>query len=275
MPCAIPRPDMQARYTVIMPDPDCRVPPRSEETWPSRRTRRCLLALGAAFLVPHVAMGQGRETLTASEVIRRRRPPRELRAALNHGLPEEANSDGDTAIHLAAAAENADYLDVLLEYGMSKNMPNSVTGRMPIVSAMMAERVAQFERLIEVGADVGRADRTGNTPLHVAGQINEARFALRLLEAGAPADAVNDQGRTFQAYMFMTPDRLLSRSERRARGRLIEYLRRQGHALETDRGLPLHLPHGHVHGARGPAGSTAKQRPLRLACAPHDRGSAS
>lgn len=180
------------------------------------------------------ALGQDRTVLTASEVIRRRGSLRALRAVLRRGAPQETASDGDTAIHLAAEADNPRYLDVLLASGMSPNTPNAITGRMPIVSAMMAERASQFERLLEVGADVGRADRTGNTPLHTAGQINDASFALRLLEAGAPVDALNDQGLTFQAYMFMTPDRLLSRSERRARSRLVEYLRRQGHALETD-----------------------------------------
>lgn len=197
-------------------------------------TRRGLLAVVISLLAPEVAIGQDDRGLTASEVIRRRRPPRELRAALGRGRPGETNIDGDTAIHLAAAAENPDYLDILLEYGMSKNTPNSVTGQTPLVSAMMAERVAQFERLLEVGADPGRADRTGNTPLHVAGQINDARFALRLLEAGAPPDARNDQGRTFRTYIYMTPDRLLSRRARRERALLTEYLRRQGHALTDE-----------------------------------------
>lgn len=191
-------------------------------------TRRAVLGVLAGLLVPSLALGEEPAALTASAVIRRRQPVRALRDALRRGWPEEADEDGETAVHLAAAAENPAYLNVLLASGLSPNTPNRLTGRAPIVSAMIAERIAQFERLIEAGADVGHADRTGNTPLHVAGQINDARFARRLLEAGAPADALNDQGQTFRTYMFMTPDRLISRGERRERARLRAYLRREG-----------------------------------------------
>lgn len=202
---------------------------------PPRRTRRWAVALLAALASAQAAWGREDRRLTASEVIAKGWPPRELLRALRRGWPDETNADGDTAIHLAAAASNPIYLEILLAYGVSQNTPNSLTGRPPLVSAMMAERSVQFERLLAAGADPGRPDRTGNTPLHVAAQINDAGLALKLLEAGAPPDARNDQGRTFQAYMDITPERRLSKRERRARERLNDYLQRQGLSLRADR----------------------------------------
>jgi hypothetical protein len=200
-----------------------------------RRTRRGTLALLAVLASAQTAWGREDRRLTASEVIAKGWPPRELLRALRRGWPDETNADGDTAIHLAAAASNPVYLEILLTYGLSQNTPNSLTGRTPLVSAMMAERSVQFERLLAAGADPGRPDRTGNTPLHVAAQINDAGLALKLLEAGASPSARNAQGRTFQAYMDITPERRLSKRERRARERLNDYLRRQGLSPGADR----------------------------------------
>lgn len=202
---------------------------------PAGRTRRRVLVLLAALASAQTAWGREDKRLTASEVIVKGWPPRELVRALRRGWPDETNADGDTAIHLAAVASNPAYLEILLTYGMSPNTPNSLTGRTPLVSAMMAERSVQFERLLAAGADPGRPDRTGNTPLHVAAQINDAGLALKLLEAGAPPGARNAQGRTFQAYMDITPERRLSKRERRARERLNDYLRRQGSSPRADR----------------------------------------
>ncbi len=201
---------------------------------PPRRTRRGALALLAVLASAQTVWGREDRRLTASEVIVKGWPPRELVRALHRGWPDETNTDGDTAIHLAAAASNPAYLEILLTYGMSPNTPNSLTGRTPLVSAMMAERSVQFERLLAAGADPGGSDRTGNTPLHVAAQINDAGLALKLLEAGAPPRARNAQGRTFQAYMDITPVRLLSKREHRARARLNDYLQRQGLSPRAD-----------------------------------------
>lgn len=131
----------------------------------------------------------------------------------------DANAEGDTLVHLAAADRNPGFLDALLRRGVDPNTPNAVTARTPLMSALMAEREPQIERLLAAGVDLSRTDRTGNTALHVAAQINDPGKVLRLLKAGAPADALNAQRQTFRRYLYMTPVALL---DRRAAGDLAQ-----------------------------------------------------
>lgn len=160
-------------------------------------------------------------------------PPNRVRAMLDAGgdplLPDR---DGDTAVHYAAMARNPAYLAIFLARGLSPDARNCRSGRTPLMSAMLAERGRQFASLLAAGASVALADATGNTPLHVAAQINEPRYVLALLQAGAPADARNAQDQTFQHYLFMTPDRLLNAETLRARRAVAAWLRGRGIARE-------------------------------------------
>ena len=156
-----------------------------------------------------------------------------VKRLLESGLdPTGTDADGDTVVHLAAADDDPGYLDVLIRYGVDPDTPNALTSRTPLMSAILAERDPQIERLIAAGADLSLADRTGNTALHVAAQINDPAKVLRLLEAGAPVGLRNAQGRTFQAYLFLTPSRLLSRDAAHARARVVDWLSSRG-ALES------------------------------------------
>lgn len=123
--------------------------------------------------------------------------------------PGQPGLDGDTVVHLAAAADDPAYLSALLARGAKPDIPNDRSGRTPLMAAMMAERDRQFDMLMKAGADPGRADAMGNTPLHVAAQINEPRHVLALLEAGAPPAARNRQGETFQRYLNMADPKQL------------------------------------------------------------------
>lgn len=148
--------------------------------------------------------------------------------------PLAPDRDGDTAIHVAATMRNAACLERLLVRGLSPDAHNHINGRIPIMSAMLAERDRQFAILLAAGANLALADRTGNTPLHVAAQINAPGHVLALLKAGAPADARNAQGQSFQRYLFMTPDHLLNEETRRSRRAVAVWLQQNGIALETD-----------------------------------------
>ena len=112
---------------------------------------------------------------------------------------------------------------------------NAVTGAGPLRSALMGERAEQFHALLAAGADPDRADRMGNTPLHVAGQINEPARALELLEAGADPMARNAQGVTFQRYLFMTRAALLNAETRSQREAVEAWLKAHGIAIEDAR----------------------------------------
>jgi uncharacterized protein len=82
------------------------------------------------------------------------------------------------------------------------------------------------------GADPGRGDRMGNTPLHVAAKINATDRVLDLLEAGADPAARNRQGVTFQRYLDTTPIDVLSENARRGRERIAAWLREHQVAVE-------------------------------------------
>jgi hypothetical protein len=147
--------------------------------------------------------------------------------------PLAPDGAGDTAVHYAASARDPAYLKLLLARGLSPDAPNAITGRTPLMSAMISERDAQVAMLLAAGASVSKADAMGNTPLHVAAQINEPKHVLTFLEANAPADARNAQGQTFQRYLFMTPGHLLNEETLRSRQAVASWLRRHDIALET------------------------------------------
>lgn len=144
-----------------------------------------------------------------------------------------AGLDGDTALHSAAMADDPRMLARLLRHLPGPpDLPNAETGRTPLFAAILAGRQRQIALLLAAGADPGWPDRMGNTPLHLAAQINDAALALQLLQAGAPAGARNRQGRTFRSYLALTPDRLLNRRARTERQALADWLAARGQSLD-------------------------------------------
>jgi ankyrin repeat protein len=163
-----------------------------------------------------------------------------LTALLDAGAdPAQADDQGKTVVHFAAMANDSTYLEILLGKGADPNTPNGVTRETPIVSALMGEREVQFTMLLQAGADPGRADRMGNTPVHEAAKINEPWRILTLLEVGAPPGARNRQGATFQRYLFMTPDNVISDETRRGRAAVVDWLRRHNLPVEAPEGTSL------------------------------------
>lgn len=159
-----------------------------------------------------------------------------LKALLDAGAdPKQPGVDGDTVVHMAAAANDASYLTELLARRVDANVRNPESGAGPLRSALMGEREAQFRALLAAGADPNLADRVGNTPLHIAGQINDPERALDLLQAGADANARNAQGQTFQRYLFMTRASLLNAPTRKQREAVEAWLSAHGIALEGAR----------------------------------------
>ncbi|QCW28428.1 hypothetical protein FE772_25025 [Lysobacter enzymogenes] len=155
------------------------------------------------------------------------------RAAGRRRRSARGADDGATVLQLAAMADDPQYLRALLDAKVDPNLTNTVTGAGALASALMAERAGNFAALLAAGADPGRADCMGNTPLHVAAKINEFGHALTLLRAGADPGARNAQGVTFQRYMFMSPDRLLNARTRSEREAAIAWLRERGVAVEN------------------------------------------
>jgi hypothetical protein len=156
-----------------------------------------------------------------------------LAAGADAGVPD---SSGATVLHYAALANDPDYLEVLLRHRADPNAPNGVTGGTPLMSALMGNREVQFRALLDAGAKPDLADRFGNTSLHVAAQINAFQRVLDLLQAGADPITRNQQGRTFQRYLYMTPEKILSEDGRRGREAIAAWLRDHGVASEDTAG---------------------------------------
>ena len=145
--------------------------------------------------------------------------------------------DGDTLMHRAAAAEDPMFLDALLARGQDPDVSNTVSRRTPLMSAILAERDPQIYRLLSAHVDLTRADRTGNTALHIAAQINDPARVLRLLEAGASPGQINAQGKTFQAYLFLARHNVLDETTAADLDRVVAWLASRGLLLseEVDR----------------------------------------
>jgi len=199
-------------------------------------SRRTLVAGAIAlFLHPVTALAGKAGESPLSQSIRSGQSLSRFKELLESGAdPLRPDADGDTAVHYAAGAHDAGYLRILLAHGVNPDTPNRITGKTPLVSAMMYERDRQFDMLLAAGSNPGRADRMGNTPLHVAAQINDPQRVLALLEAGAPPLALNRQGQTFQRYLFMTRESLLNAGARDARQAVIAWLQRHRIRVEVN-----------------------------------------
>ncbi|BEO48482.1 ankyrin repeat domain-containing protein [Serratia marcescens] len=135
--------------------------------------------------------------------------PASVQALLDLGAdPSVAGLDGNSALHTAAILQDVQYLRLLLAEGAQVNVRNAVTGATPLAAAVLAGREEQLRLLLAAGADTTLSDRLGDTPLHLAAKINAPHLALLLLQAGADAQARNQQGYAFQFYFSQTPAHL-------------------------------------------------------------------
>ena len=113
--------------------------------------------------------------------------------------------EGDTALHFAAAAYEANIARDLLARGASVNAKNR-RGAEPLHYACdgspgssrwnPAAQTATIEGLLTAGANPNASDRSGVTPLHRAVRTRCAAAVRLLLEHGADARQINARGST-------------------------------------------------------------------------------
>ncbi|HEY4531303.1 MAG TPA: ankyrin repeat domain-containing protein [Luteimonas sp.] len=142
--------------------------------------------------------------------------------------PARGNRDGRTALHLAAMGKSREWLEALLEHGMSPDTPNTVTAATPLYDALRADSDENIGVLLRAGARLDVADRNGTTPLHQAALVKDSSAVLRFLEAGADPRATDRTGATFQDYLYKGDPKLLNASARRDLGKIDAWLEANG-----------------------------------------------
>jgi ankyrin repeat protein len=112
---------------------------------------------------------------------------------------------GDTALHFAAAAYQAEIVRTLLRAGASVDASNC-RGLQPLHTASLGNptswrchpsaQVATIELLIQSGADPNAPDKLGMTPLHKAIRSRCAQAVRSLLAHGTDPSRKNKRGST-------------------------------------------------------------------------------
>ena len=186
-----------------------------------------------ALASPTNLPARGDDDVTLLEWAIWNRKPASLSALLEAGAdPAAPGMDGETVAHMAAMADDPQYLQVLIAHDAPVDLVSTRGGRTPIFRAVQSRRGEQFEQLVNAGADIRRADSMGNSLLHVAAQVNDADRALQLLQLGVDPNSTNSRGDTFQAALFSGSDARLNAEGRQSRQRVRDWLAAHGIATQ-------------------------------------------
>lgn len=163
--------------------------------------------------------------------------PNALDVLLDAGAdPSLPGMDQETVVHMAAMAQDPQYLKILLQHKAPVDVVSARAGWTPIFRAVQSKRDTQIGLLLDAGADMKRLDHTGNSLLHVAAQSGAASpVVLQLLQAGVDPTVRNAQHKTFQAYFFTTPDRLLNAAGQQVRSDVRAWLSAHDIPVESSR----------------------------------------
>lgn len=177
----------------------------------------------------------GKDGVTLLEWAVYERQPSSLQTLLELGADvTRPGIGGGTVVHLAAIADHPRCLQVLLDAGVDPDLRHPVTERTPLIEATGLRTDEQFQMLLEAGAEVTLADRTGTTALHRAAMLNAGSQVLTLLEAGADPEAQSDDGATFQTFFWQSDADLMNDRALRERRQVAEWLQAHDVPLHED-----------------------------------------
>ncbi len=121
----------------------------------------------------------------------------EARAEITRETSLEAEDDGRTPLHEAAAYNTVDVVRLLVEQGLDVTAQDANGDTALHFAAGCNPDPGVVILLLERGADVNTKNKQGETPLHKAAESNdEPRVMKALLEPGADVNAKNEQGET-------------------------------------------------------------------------------
>lgn len=125
-----------------------------------------------------------------------------VRALLKQGADvNQAQGDGMTALHWAAASGHVDLVKTLLYAGANVRATTRLGAYAPLHVASQGGHAAVIKTLVKAGADADMATSTGATPLMMAALSGQAEATAALLDAGADVNA-RDKANDETALMF-------------------------------------------------------------------------
>ena len=149
-------------------------------------------------------------------------------ALLNAGADTaHRDKDGNAVLHYAAESENPVYLTESLARHLDPNV-ETLGHRTPLMLTVFGKNQAMMHALIAAGANLEVAESNGDTALIIAAQTNSFDQVIELLHAGAnPLAGHRIQGKpdmTFQVFLNMTPEKVLSADAKRKKAEIREWL---------------------------------------------------
>lgn len=147
--------------------------------------------------------------------------------------PAALDSNGDNVVRWASRADDTTYLAILLAHHVDPNVETASDSSPPLVEALMAACDRQMRMLIGAkGIDLNRANIVGDNVLITAAMINDFQNVLMLLKAGADPLHRNKRGETFQRYLGMTPEKVMSKEGKDRLAEIRAWLTAHGVAIE-------------------------------------------
>ncbi|XP_037087755.1 transient receptor potential channel pyrexia-like [Pollicipes pollicipes] len=124
--------------------------------------------------------------------------PKLVKKMLKKGvLVSSADTDGRSALHLAAFSGNLDTVKCLVKYGANVNALDGRQSTTPLICAAAVSSADTVAFLVDNGADVDAGlDPSDETALHYAVRANSYTCAELLLKAGARTSGTNPRGET-------------------------------------------------------------------------------
>uniref|UniRef100_UPI00358E91FB ankycorbin n=1 Tax=Myxine glutinosa TaxID=7769 RepID=UPI00358E91FB len=105
------------------------------------------------------------------------------------------DSDGTSALHLAASLGKVDCLDVMLSHGADVTATDT-SGQTPLHLAAKNKRTDCVHKLLQHKCPVDKADHTGKTSLHYAALCGCFQSVLLLCDHKSSLDAIDEDGQT-------------------------------------------------------------------------------